>query len=168
LQQSVVRPTIRARRKGGSMASRVGKLPRIQAIVLSIVLGGCAPAEMIVPPDLESLPDSEVAILKVDKTAEADPRSGGQAALSALLNLNGGQKVFTGGIGYDRVKVMPGDYRVILSVRPKCNCYAYTAIHVPVKGGMTYLFATTTIMDGKAVKAEYREIPTSTDATSNQ
>ena len=42
---------------------------------------------------------------------------------------------------------------------------AFPKVRLSAKAGMTYLFTSSVVMDGKAVKAEYKEVPTPSDTT---
>lgn len=64
-----------------------------------------------------------------------------------------------------QIKIAPGYYEVMLKVCSYNHIPAFPRIRLKAKPGMTYLFASSVVMNGKAVSAEYKEIPTAADTT---
>ncbi|MNP79832.1 hypothetical protein D3C76_1777640 [compost metagenome] len=62
-------------------------------------------------------------------------------------------------INYSQIKITPGTYGVILRVQSG-NGIAFPVVRVEAKPGKTYLFTAKPVMDGSAVKGEYKEINT--------
>ena len=61
--------------------------------------------------------------------------------------------------------VAPGAYVVQLKVYSSGYQPAFPVIKVAVQPGKTYLFTSSAVMNGKAIRAEVREVATATDTT---
>lgn len=62
-------------------------------------------------------------------------------------------------VDYSQIKVAPGTYQVVLQTQAG-NATAFPVARVEAKPGKTYLFTGKTVLDGAAIKAEYKEIDT--------
>ena len=137
-------------------------IPALQLGVAVMLLAGCA-SQSIIMPSAASLADDGVAILKIDRTI----KSSLAPELNGIVDL-GTNKIVLRSEGfkdYYKIKIAPGEYNVMLKVYSSGYAPAFPSVRIKAKPGMTYLFASSTVMNGKAVSAEYKEIPTTADTT---
>lgn len=134
--------------------------------LFAALLAGC-PSQSVVLPSGEGLSDHEAAILKIDRTVKT---GGLRPELNAVVDLNAGTILLKSEPfkNYYRIKVAPGHYNVQLKVYSYGHQPAFPRARVQAKAGMTYLFTSSIILDGKAVRAEFKEIPTASDTTPNE
>lgn len=101
---------------------------------------------------------TEVAILSV---VAADKTKGREVAMIHRVYDDGGRDLLNpdgGSRGTDRVTVPPGQYQLMLHVFGGYNeLDAYPRLRVRVEAGKTYDVAAVRVMDGRAVRAVYRE-----------
>ena len=130
--------------------------------VVVILTSGC-PSQSVVLPSAASHTDDEIAILKIDRTAktEVSPELNGVVDLDARKIILKSESFKN----YYKIKVAPGHYEVMLKVYSYGHMPAFPKVRLSAKAGMTYLFTSSVVMDGKAVKAEYKEISTPSDIT---
>jgi len=135
------------------MLSRLRPALALSALV---ALTGCASLS-IVAPGANSIPDDEAAILEIDQTVKTSVRP----LLNAIYDEHGIALVPSESFkNYHRIKVAPGPYAVQLKVYSANHYPAFPVVRIRARSGKTYLFTSTVIMDGQAVRAEYVEIPT--------
>ncbi|QXI51413.1 hypothetical protein [Pseudomonas alvandae] len=126
----------------------------LSILTIGVQISGCS--QNIVVPGAETLTNETSAYIKLDNnwswsvstTIDAVYPSEGKALLEA--------KPF---IEYSQIKVTPGIYRVVLRV-VSGHARAFPALRVVAKPGKTYILTSKPVMDGAAVKAEYKEINT--------
>lgn len=110
--------------------------------------------QSIVTADAESLSDANCGYLKNDTHPMGE--------LNAVYPIEGGTLVRSESFkAYKSIRLKPGTYRVQLKAWPPGYQVAFPIVTVDVRPGKTYLFSSKIVMDGKAVRAFYREVDTS-------
>jgi len=127
----------------------------LSALSIAVQISGCS--QKIVAPGTETLTNQECAYFKPDDNWFFANLS---TTLSAVYPSTGRPvaepRPF---VEYSQIKVTPGTYGVLLRVESG-RSIAFPALRVVAKPGKTYLFTARSVMDGAAVKAEYKEIDT--------
>lgn len=135
----------------------------VALVSVPLLLTGCA-SQSLVTADAQLLSDADAAYLKVDRTMV----SGYRPELNAVYPMEGGTLVRSESFkDYYRIKVKPGLYRVQLKVYSGNYQPAFPVVPVNARAGKTYLFTASTVMNGKAVSAEFKEVSTVSDVTPN-
>ncbi|MPS26397.1 MAG: hypothetical protein E2576_06930 [Alcaligenaceae bacterium] len=128
----------------------------VVALIILFGLAGCASLSTVAP-GANSIPDEEAAILEIDQSVKASVRP----QLNAIYDEYGSTVIPSESFkDYHRIKVAPGAYTVQLKVYSAGHYPAFPRIRIRARSGKTYLFTGNLIMDGRAVRAEYTEIPT--------
>jgi len=130
--------------------------------VFITLLTACASRSIVMDSAL-TLPDNELSILKIDKSKKAEV----YPQLNGIVDI-GARKIVLRSEGfkdYYKIKIAPGDYDVMLKVYSMNYTPAFPHVRIKVKAGMTYLFTSSLVLNGKAVTAEYKEIQTALDTT---
>jgi len=125
--------------------------------LLCVIFSGCA-AQKIVLPSASNLPDSDAAIFVIDKSSK---RASMQPFLNAIYTSDGRALVESKSFkDYDRIKVAPDLYTVQLKIYEYNTIPSFPWVKVKAEAGQTYVFFSSNIMDGKAVKADFTAVPT--------
>ena len=127
----------------------------LSILAITYQISGCV--QKIVAPGAESLTNETSAYFKPDNKFSW---GGIYTTLIAVYPIASGPLVESKPfVDYSQIKITPGTYKVLLKTTFG-NATAYPVARVEAKPGKTYLFTGKTVMDGAAVKAEYKEIDT--------
>jgi hypothetical protein len=123
----------------------------------AMALAGCT-SQAIVLPSGEKLSDSEAAIFKIDRSVKTDV----QPELNGVIDLDARTIVLKSEPfkNYYEIRVAPGNYEVMLKVYSYGHLPAFPKARLRARAGMTYLFVSSKVLGGKAVNAEFKEVPT--------
>lgn len=129
-------------------------LKLLSALVIALQISGCS--QKIIAPGAESLKNETAAYFKPDNKFWG----GLHTTLIAVYPITNGPLVESSFfMDYSQIKITPGTYKVLLRIQSG-NAIAFPTARVEAKPGKTYLFTGKSVMDGAAVRAEYKEIDT--------
>ncbi|BDB19595.1 hypothetical protein cym2001_29600 [Pseudomonas sp. CYM-20-01] len=130
-------------------------LPLLCMFTVAVQLSGCS--QNVVIQGAETLGNDASAYLKSDNGWSW---GGLETTVIAVYPKTGKplleQNFF---LDYSKIKIAPGLYAVALRVNYG-NAIAFPVVRVEAKPGKTYLFTAKRVMDGVAIKAEYKETNT--------
>ena len=127
----------------------------VSGLVLAVQISGCS--QNVVARGAEGLANDASAYFKSDN----DWSLGGLSTTVIAIYPVVGKPVLEPNslVDYGQIKVAPGLYGVALRVNYGYGI-AFPLVRVEAKPGKTYLFTAKSVMDGAAVKAEYKETNT--------
>lgn len=117
-------------------------------------LSGCGNLAFV-PPDAVGAPQAAVGILTTT-VVKGHPAS----YFAVIFDRDGKQVVRSGYMSgaYSHVTLLPGDYEVVLSAAGGYQeLSAFPRVIATIEAGKTYEFAAMRVMDGRAVRAIYKE-----------
>ncbi|WP_419684088.1 hypothetical protein ACN22W_10565 [Burkholderia theae] len=131
-------------------------------LAIAFALTGCA-SQSLEMPSAATLPPDQVAVLKIDRSVKSN---GLTPQLNAIADVNGVALLESRGFhDYYKIKIAPGTYTVQLKVYSYNYAPAFPKVTLQVEAGKTYLFTSSIVLNGKAVRVEYLPVETSADST---
>ena len=136
----------------------------VQITFAALILCACATRPQEITLDsAKSISQDQVATLRM-ASYQADYFFSGELAYIANIYDKDGHAVRTGMLRH-KVRLAPGRYRVQILVM--AGPWTYPEVELDARPGMTYIFSVAEIMDKRAIRASYKEVPSTSPEAIN-